>query len=81
MNRKGTIYEIRVSPPLDQDWQDWFDGLSITRERENIAVITGRVADQAALHGLLNRIQELALKLIALRQIPDMDQGDASAEE
>ncbi len=77
MNRKGTIYEIRVSTPLDQDWQDWFDGLTITNDSENVTVIYGRVVDQAALHGLLNRIQELALKLISVRQIPDTGQEDA----
>jgi hypothetical protein len=71
MNRKGTAYEIRVITPSDQSWQEWFEGMSITREGKNITVIHGRIVDQAALHGILNRIQELKLKLISVRQIPD----------
>ncbi len=71
MNRKGSIYEIRIIRPSDQSWQEWFEGMDNTRDGESITVIHGRIMDQAALHGLLNRIQELKLRLISVRRIPD----------
>ena len=76
MKRQGCVYEIRVNNTLDQSWQDWFEGMSITSDQENETVISGRVADQAALYGLLNRIQILNLRLSSVRQIPEEVNGE-----
>ena len=62
-------YEIRVQGVLDQHWSGWFDGLQITAEPGNVTVLTGPVADEAALHGLLARVRDLALPLLSVRRI------------
>jgi hypothetical protein len=61
-------YEIRVKGELDARWQAWFEGLTIAVADEE-TVLSGTVADQAALHSLLTRIRDLGLPLIAVNQI------------
>jgi hypothetical protein len=60
-----SIYEIRVKGYLDQGWSDWFDGLTITY-RDGCTVLHGKLADEAALHGVLIKIRDLALPLLRL---------------
>jgi hypothetical protein len=62
-------YEIRVKGHLAARWSDWFDGLSLTQESDGTSVIRGSVIDQAALHGLLAKVRDLGLPLIAVRQL------------
>jgi hypothetical protein len=57
--------EIKVSGHLDKQWKEWFDNLEIKYEGEN-TVLTGEIADQAALHGLIIKIRDLNLKLISI---------------
>ena len=65
-------YEIRVTGHLDRRWAAWFDGLALTHDADGTTVIRGRVADQAALHGLLQRMRDLGLPLISVVQVdPD----------
>ena len=61
-------YEIRVEGVLDQRWTAWFEDLEITSDH-NQTVISGSVADQAALHGLLNRVCDLGLVLVSVRRL------------
>lgn len=64
-------YEIRVKGILDGRWAAWFEGLQVTSDREE-TVISGPVADQAALHGLLTKVRDLGLFLISVRHLdPD----------
>ncbi len=63
---KRYIYEIRVEGHLTDRWADWFDGLAIRNEPNGETVLTGQVDDQAALFGMLNKIHELNLVLIAV---------------
>jgi hypothetical protein len=56
-------YEIRVRGHLDQRWSDWFDGLRLTHLDGNETLLSGSLPDQAALHGLLERIRDLNLTL------------------
>ena len=64
-------YEIRVEGVLDQRWTDWFEGLKIASD-DSQTVISGPVTDQAALHGLLNRVCDLGLVLVSVRRLdPD----------
>jgi len=63
------LYEIRLKGHLDDRWADWFDGLTITREDNGHTCITGAVADQAALHGLLSKVRDLGLPLISVIQL------------
>ena len=61
-------YEIRVLGSLDRHWAAWFDGLQVNSDGSQ-TVICGPVADQAALHGLLNKVYGLGLVLISVRRL------------
>ena len=65
-------YEICVRGVLDGRWSAWFDGLQVTSDDRGQSTIAGPVTDQAALHGLLARIRDLGLELLAVhRTDPD----------
>ena len=64
----GSRYEIRVLEALDQHWTAWFEGLRVSSDGSQ-TVICGPAADQAALHGLLDKICSLGLVLISVRQL------------
>ena len=59
-------YEVRVKGHLDSRWAAWFEGLSLTNEHDGTTVIRIRNVDQAALHGLLQKLRDLALPLLAI---------------
>lgn len=61
-----TIYEIRIDGHLDREWSDWFEGLTITPEEDGTTLLSGPVADQAALHGLLRKVRDLGVPLISV---------------
>ena len=63
-----TIYEIRVEGHLHPRWSEWLEGMSIVPLPNGDTLITGPVADQAALHGLLNRIRDMNLTLIRMEK-------------
>lgn len=60
------VYEIRVRGHLDQGWGEWFGGLDVTNLEGGEAMLSGELPDQAALHGVLNRVRDLGLPLVAL---------------
>jgi hypothetical protein len=62
-------YELRVGRHLDDRWADWFGDLTMTREQDGTTTLRGRVADQAALHGILIKIRDLGMVLLAVRAI------------
>jgi hypothetical protein len=65
-------YELRVQGVLDNRWSAWFEGLRIASDQRGQTTITGPVADQAALHGLLAKVRDLGLPLLAVRRLdPD----------
>ena len=70
---RTTVYQIRVQGHLDYDWSDWFEGLSITLEADGFTLLSGPVADQAALYGLLKRIHDLGLPLISVNQVEESE--------
>jgi hypothetical protein len=71
-------YEIRLAGRLDAHWTAWFDGLTVSHESDGTTVISGPVADQAALHGLLQRVRDLGLPLISVAraELDPHTQGD-----
>ena len=62
-------YEIRLKGHLAARWAAWFDGLSLTHERDGTTLIQGPVVDQAALHGLLQRVRDIGLPLLSVVQV------------
>ena len=67
-------YEIRVAGVLDSRWAAWFNGLQVSRHGEETA-ISGLLADQPALHGVLTKVRDLGLCLISVRRL-DTGQGE-----
>jgi hypothetical protein len=66
------LYEIRLKGHLNKRWADRFEGLIITLEENGDTVLTGPLADQAALHGLLKKVRDLGLPLISINPLePD----------
>ena len=66
------LHEIRVEGHLDDRWAHWVEGLTFTRERDGTTTITGLLADQAALHGLFNRLRDLNVPIVSVRRVgPD----------
>jgi hypothetical protein len=63
-----TGYAIRVRGALDPAWSSWFEGMDVHSDRPGESVITGPVADQAALHGLLEKIRDLGLPIISVHE-------------
>ena len=61
-------YEIRVEGVLDSRWADWFEGLQVSSEGTQ-TVISGLLADQPALHGLLASIRDLGMCLLSVRRL------------
>ncbi|MEZ4865554.1 MAG: hypothetical protein R3C14_29860 [Caldilineaceae bacterium] len=59
-------YQIRLQGHLDPQWQTWFDGLTITLTTNGDTLLTGPVIDQAALHGLLKKVRDLGMPLLAV---------------
>jgi hypothetical protein len=60
------VYEIRVKGHLDGRWSEWFDGLAIANLQNGEAMLFGEIVDQAALHGVLNKVRDLNLALVAI---------------
>ncbi len=73
-------YEIRLTGYLDDRWADWFDGLTITRDASGDTLLTGPVADQAALHGELRRVRDLGIPLVSVARIT-LERRDAPAAD
>jgi hypothetical protein len=69
-------YQIRVKGHLEEEWMDWFDGMSITQLENSETLLAGPVADQSALFGLLMKINSLNLTLLSV-QIVEVDGGSS----
>ena len=65
----ATVYEIRVREHLDNCWASRFDGFFISHEEDGTTVLTGPIADQAALHGLLIKMRDLGLTLLSVNRV------------
>jgi hypothetical protein len=74
-------YEIRVAGYLSPEWVEWFEGLTITLEEDGNTLLTGFVADQAALHGLLKKVRDLGLSLLSVNQVPALGPANQPSKE
>ena len=66
MMNEHTHYRIKIKGQLDSRWQDWFDGLTITPTDDDNIILSGDIADQAALHGIFAKIRNLGLTIISV---------------
>ena len=66
----STQYEVRVRGRLGSRWAAWFDGLSLTTTDDGFTVIRGPVVDQAALHGLLQKVRDAGIPLVSVIELP-----------
>jgi hypothetical protein len=63
------VYEIRFKGHLEARWAAWFDGLSLTQDDDGTTVVRGPVVDQAALHGLLQKVRDIGLPLVSVTRV------------
>jgi hypothetical protein len=73
-------YEIKIKGHLDQSWSESFAGLKLTHLEGNATLLSGSLHDQAALHGLLERVRDLNLTLISVTR-QDLSTQDSDQEE
>jgi len=76
---KPTIYEIRVRGIIGRQWSAWFDDLEIVPLENGETLLSGPVADQSALHGILARIRDLNLPLISVTSVTNRRTEDSDA--
>jgi hypothetical protein len=74
---QARIYQIRIEGHLGPQWMDWFEGLTITPEDGGETLLSGPVVDQAALYGLLKKVRDLGMPLVAVNRIETL-QADGS---
>ena len=73
------FYEIRIKGHLETRWADRFEGLTITLEEDGNTLLSGPVADQAALHGLLKKVRDLGMPLISVCPVASGSSSDVKS--
>lgn len=76
-SNEAMMYQIRLKGHLGLQWTEWFEGMTITLEDNGDTLITGPVADQSALHGLLKKIRDIGMNLLSIMSV-ESDQIDES---
>ena len=76
-----TRYAIRVKGHLDQRWAAWFAGLTLTQASDGTTLLAGPLSDQAALHGVFNKIRDLGLPIISVHGLSPADQAPDPASD
>ena len=76
----ATYYRITVRGHLDDQWSAWFDNMTITNQPNGESILWGPLADQAALHGVLIKIRDLGLPLLAVATVA-LDESQSDARE
>lgn len=74
MMNKPTIYQIRIAEHLGEQWVEWFDPLLIQHQPNGQTLLVGPVRDQAELQGILSKISNLNLTLVAVNQTQPANQ-------
>ena len=72
-------YQIRVEGQLNSHWSHWFEGMTIDHDGDT-TILTGSIADQSQLHGMLHRIRDLNLTLISVNQQKDKNEDNLNEE-
>ena len=63
------VYQIRIKGHLDSQWTGWFEEMNISLDENGETLLTGPVADQSALHGLLKKVRDLGMPLLSVNRI------------
>jgi hypothetical protein len=75
--RWPACYEVQAEGVLDSSWSDWFEGLQI-QNQDGDTVLSGILLDLPALHGILDKVRDLGLSIIAVRRLPYVEPGEPS---
>jgi len=75
------VYQIRIKGHLSRQWTDWFEGLTITLEDNGDTLLTGTVIDQAALHGILKKVRDLAIPLLSVKSVDPNQTGNQNIKD
>ena len=78
--REPETYRIHVEGHLDDEWSEWFGGMMLVQMPDGTTTLTGPVADQSALHGLLLKLHNMGLSLIACDRMGDRSSGHTSSK-
>lgn len=81
----GGMYELKIKGLLDDHWKQWFEGMELGNVTngetgQEYTLITGLIADQPALHGLLAKVRDLNLTLISVRKVSSKGQHDQEGD-
>lgn len=74
-------YEIHVKGHLSHDWADWLENMQMCCLENGEMILSGRLADQAALMGILNKLNCLNLSILSVNKTDQKDQGQADCNE
>ena len=67
--RKPDEYQIHIQGHLDPQWSDWFENMILTHNPDGTTTLAGPVVDQSALYGLLDKLRDLGLQLVAVNRV------------
>jgi len=65
-SHQALCYRVLIKGHLEPSWGSWFDEMNIQNLPNGETLLSGPVADQAMLHGLINKIRDMGLPLISL---------------
>jgi hypothetical protein len=74
-------YRIGIQGNLPGGWEDWFDGFEIVQKEADVIFLSGRIVDQAALHGLLAKIRDWGLPLLLVEKMERMEEDHENREK
>ena len=66
-------YDIRIYGCLDDSWSGWFDDMEIQEEPDEVTLLRGEIADQAALYGILTRVRDLGMPLLSIERLRERE--------
>jgi hypothetical protein len=81
MADEPSLYQFRLKGHLGPQWATYFEGFILTNSENGEALLTGMIADQAALHGVLARIRDLALPLLSVNRLLPTETGEDAASK
>jgi hypothetical protein len=79
-SRRPEVYEIRVKGVIDERWSEWFEGLEVSPQPSGETILVGPLVDQAALHGLLQKVRDVGLPLISVQRADDRSDRELGGE-